>query len=780
MIILQSLMNLSLMIAFFTVMGLGVSNYKTAKHDLALVPIFGFAAVVSLSYIISANFKISGNAGVTYAIILLCSSLLLRIRSFAGLFQYTAKNGELRQFWIMIAIPVCTLLFPAIFAGFKHFYAYVNYDFFYNSQDAWFLQTHHVAQFNITNEFITPLNWSANFAGRIAAPLLASFFPKWINWDALQFNSLLLNTLVLLFTLAMSSFCKEFFGLRKKALMIAVFFSIMSAGYVQGYSYYVLGQISVIPIFVVYCIYLKRFFDDVAENNSANINKNAIILGLLLNALFIMYAIVSMFAACITVVSYFICFRKQAKDHLFSALFKSILIAVLVFCAARILIAADTLNVLKSWISLSSRVAVGRHGDVFLVFSEYLTETFLSLFFGLANYVSTNSIISLITPSGIIRIGLLSVMGIGALVSTLFVIKNYASSDNSKSARAIIIALFGITFTVACYFYYSWSAYGIFKLQTWFMPVLIPLYVYYLNKTSMEKTHIALKASCGIILALNLVTGIKYLSDFSAIDTNQHFVNVHGINGNNDLDDIAEKAKSSGYSGVSLFLTNGAETAWLANSLRTLTFDKVSHNVQVLNEKDFIESVPASQLNQNWTFSGPIITTNPALDRSDITTPPVGGSILYKNKGYMILDPHNLETLVYIGSGAYPVEYFPTKSTAFPSKFRWVEKGVEIMIYSNKDKTANLNIEITPGYVDNKNLARNMLIKTDSNEYKFAVNTKTTLTVPNLKLHQGLNRITVESPDNVARLVRKGSFMRTLISLDPRLTNFAISNVVLN
>lgn len=783
MMILNSLVSTTILLLFFALLGLGVTNAKGVKKDFLLLPVFGYAALIGLSYFISANFKLTGSSSVGWAIILLCSSFLLRIRNFSGVLSTIKKNQDVSLFFIVMAIPICTLLLPAMLAGFKYFFGYVNYDFFYNSQDSWYLRTHNVLQFGEANQAITPLNWSASYSGRIGVGILGSYFSNSLNLGTLQFNSLLINVIVILFALSISVFCKEFFKFNNKQTFVAVFFSVMSAGYAQAYCYYVLGQISVTPVFIIFCVFLKRFIDSVIDqSNARTINMNALVVALLLNIMFVMYAIMCFFGIVLTGLSYLICLRGRFNKSNIILLIKLMLITLLVFCIVRVLMVHESIDIIKSWVHLSNRVAGGAsHDNSFIVFSEYITESFLALFFGITNYVSTHSLFSLLTSKNTIRNLLLIAGGIWALTTTVWVMRLFAiSKEVSRASRVIVILLFSIAFILGCYFFYSLSAYGIFKLQSWFIPIIIPIFVYFIFKSESTKVHLLLKLSCFLILALNLVTATIYLSDFFGTDTNKHFVNARGITGSRDLRELVKQLNNVSNSNVSLFLTNGLEVAWVADMMRGIKVDKVIHNTQPLIEKDFTESSCVKKDNINWIPSGLLVFSNPSImTKTDIVDPPVGVREVYKNNSYVIFDADKLQTLMYIGAGAYPVEYSKGDATIFPTKFRWVEKGIEIMIYSNKDKKAQLALEVTPGFVDSKSDIRNIIINTFAQQYHFAVKSKATLTVPDINLHKGLNCVTVESPDSVAHLVRYGSFVRHTIPLDPRLNNFAISNVTL-
>jgi len=786
MIILESFSSLVLLLGFFCVLGMGVTNLKTAKNDFALLPIFGYSAVIVLSYFISANFKISGASAVGWAILILLCSFLLRIKSFSTFLQDLYKSRNLYMFLAVAAIPICTLILPALLIGFKYFFGYVNFDFFYNSQDSWYLMTHHVLQLTQTDKAIYPLNWSANFSGRVGVGLLGAFFSKTLNLDVLYFNSLLLNVIVVMFALSLSTLCREFFKLSNKAILVAVFFSVMSAGYVQAYCYYVFGQISVIPVFVVYCIFLKRFIDSVRDqNNQKTIISYGVIIGLLLNVLFVIYAILSVFAALLTVISYFLCLYNQITKRSVFQLLSVIFFSIMLFCVMRIWIVPESISIFKSWLFLSSRVAQGHHGvGVFLVFSEYLTESLLSLFFGLANYVTSNSIFYFLHIGLFAKNVIFFVGGLTALWITFIALKQFAFSKNdSKSAGAIIVSLFGIIFVLACYFFYTLSGYGLFKLQTWFMPMLTPLYIYFIIHLKSVKFKPFLMVGCSSILVLNLIASMIYFSDFLTSNTNKHFVSAYGVTGNKDLLDVAAELHSKGVDSVSLFLTNGLESAWILDFLRNIKIDKIAHNTQPLIEKEYSENSCAAYQDTHWIPSGLLILNNPdAIHQSDIVDSPVGGTIVYKNASYVILDPKQLQTLVFIGDGSFPVEYMPKVQNSFPSKFRWSEKGLQVMVYSYKDRLTNFAVEITPGFVDNSldHGRRHVIVKTSDNHYLFSIESKTVLKIANMRLHKGLNCIAIESPDSISRLPRYGAFIRSSIPLDPRVTNFAISNIVLS
>lgn len=770
----HSIIQLTLLLTFLSVLGLGVASAKIIRKDIALVPALGLTAILGLAYVISANFKLSGANAVAISISLLALSILFRIKMISTSLAEAWRNREI-PFSIGIAcIPAATLLLPAILIGFTNFYGDINFDFFYNSQDSWFLQNHHVLQFTELQTAILPLGWSANFQGRFAVSLLAAFFGQQYHLDTLAFNSLLLSVLTIVFALTISVFARDFFNLNKKGILLAVLFSVMSAAFTQAYSYYLLGQISAISIVVLFFIYWKNFLTRIASHKTKYVD--IIPIALILNTLYIMYAILSFFALFIGVFSYLLYYRKQLCYNAFKPLLKLFVIAGGVFCLIRLFAIPESIQILNEWITISTKVAINK-GQL-LILSEYLTETSLGLIFGIANFPSVHSffnhLFSLKTA-----ITMVGIIGFVALATTIAAFRSYARSDNgSHEAKSIWLAIFLTLIGLSSLFFFTLSSYGIFKLQTWFMPLITPLYVYIILKNKRHLLRSGLALSCGAILFFNTITSLIYLSDFVP-STTKISVNVQGINGNNDIDDLAAKLQSYSNYRISFVLSNGIEQAWIARKIRKAPLGITAHNCQPLEDKKPFESDCSQTFNQDFNKKDLLVIPNPKHNLHDIISPPKNTKILYENSSYAIVDPNQLETLAYLGRGAYLIETYtrPHDESVFPSKLRWIEKSVEIIIYSNQNKTINFSIDVTPGFAKTKDPLRHFVIQLDKNTYHYTIKAKSTLTIKQLKLHKGFNYLRLTNLDEASQPRRNMSIIHTAIPLDLRLLNFAISNI---
>lgn len=771
-----SLLHLLLLLGFFGLLGLSVASTKVVKERFALLPALGLSALVGGAYVLSANFRLSGAMamGVTTILLLLCA--LFRSPMLCAALRTSGKNGEIKRSLLLALVPICTLILPALFYGFNFFYGSVNFDFFYNSQESWFLKTHNVLQFaSAKGEEILPLSWSSNFQGRFAISLVAAFFSSWLPVDALQFNSLLLNTLVVIFALAVSVFCQEFFRFSNRKLFLAVFFTVLSAGYVQSYSYYLLGQLSAIPPFIVYCIVLKSLLEKIQSKNQESILGLMLGLAALFNVLYVFYAILSFFALILTVVSACFYGYKHSKKSTAIALGLTLLFAVTIFAVIRLSAVSESIHIIKEWTATSTKVAAG--GSAVIVFSEYLKDAFLALLFGTVNYPSSVSVFGLFINTAPIRNLLLFFIGLGALTTLLLSLKVYLKSkDVPKSAHAIILALTCIILACAFYFFLTLASYALFKIQSWFMPLLVPLYLYAFDKKiSIGNRQLSLSLFCGLLLALNLSASVVYMGDFLASDKFKRYANVRGVTGSKDITDLATVLNNANIQSMSLLLNNGIEAAWVANFTRGIELQAVTHNFQPLADKD-LPAKPCTNLPE-LNANGPWVLTHPNSIRSDVTDFAQGGKVIYENNSYSVIDPKTVATYAYFGRGAYPVELNLGRNTTFPKKFRWVSRGVEIIIYSNEARKANLLVEVVPGYVVTKDPVRHFSITTDTNRYDFSAKSQIEFVVPQVSLRKGLTCVFLESPDEVTSSGTQYSIWRRNIPLDTRLTNFAVSRV---
>ncbi len=743
------------LILFFTLLGLGFTTKKTNPTDFLLLPTIGYAALIGLTYIISANFGLSGADSVCVGIILLLGIVLLRLKTISSSLSQGIKHGLMYDATITMLLPMMTLLLPAIVIGFKYYYGGVNFDYFYNSQDSWFLSTHSVLQYSSDYKTgtadILPLDWSANPQGRFGISLIGAFFLKYAGINALEFNSLLLSSLVVIFALGMSVMCQELFGLKGKILLFAVLVCIASGAYVQSYNYYLLGQISAIPVFILFCILLKRFLDNIDAERT---NSNILSIALVVNTLYVLYAILSAFAvflggACCLL---YLC-HKQLRAVLIPAI-QVIVMTGIVYVLMNIFALHHSLGVITSWINLSTKVATG-HSTI--IFPQYMhSTTFLGLLFGLFNYPEYLSLFLWIVHYPVLENTVFSILGLGTLITFSYALMIFAKDNrNNISARTVVLMLAAITIISSFAFFMLSAPYGIFKMQVWFMPILMPIFVVALMKGTNKNSYSLLTICCGIVLLLNFATSSIYMRDSLIADARKKFVLAQGISGNKDIDDFANQLNSRHPGELSLFLSNGTLSAWLGNYIRNENLNLVTHNSQTLADKDFEVGYCIDLRSKAYTPKELWVLQNPKFIQSDITDFPVEAKVIYKNDTFELLDPKNIDTYIFMGSGVYPIEY-GKNAAGLPVKIRPVEKNAEIVIYSNKERMVTLSIAASPGHSLTQNAVRDIAITGyDVPQRHYVIKSGTTITIDNVRLRNGFNYFTVDGATAKAASTQK-------------------------
>ena len=756
-------------IIIFGVLGLGITISKKITANFLLLPVIGFSALIGFAYTISALFNTPGGLAVGYAGILLLASVLFRISSITTAIKSSIHPVNYKQSILILLIPLITILLPALMTGFKYFYGNVNYDFFYNSQDSWYLSNHSVFSYAYKkSEAIFPLIDSSGGQGRFAISLIAAFFLRWFHIDVVCFNSTLINTVIVLFGFTMAAFCREIFKLTHIKLYLGVFAAITSAALVQAYTYYLLGQLSALPLLVLYLICLKRYLDKLNIAPRTELIKDAFVLALILNCLYIFYAIFSIFALVTTVLTTLFFYERHTDKKIWFSMINVALLFLIIYAFIRMFIFSESIEGLFSWIGLSKRVA---SSNFLLIFSEYIKFSYLGLLFGIFNYPISNSIIDLSQTYQTVIL----MIGFTSLIIFLFAFVHFIRSTLiERSSRSIVVALSFILLFVSFYLFLSFSPYGVFKIRSYFMPLLIPIFVFGIDKKLIIKNFtISFGYLCSLVLLGNMFVSSIYLYDFLIQDNLKHNVNVRGITGNKDIDDLTHYLNNHQIKKVSLLLTNGIEAAWIGNKIRDIDVKNITHNFQPLADVEYQEEPPIP-------FQGLLITKNPSSTDNEITDTFKSSGIVYQNNSYTIIDPKQLESVMYLGRGSYPLE-FSHGYPGLPNKFRWVEETVSLYIYHNKKRRGNLNIELAPGFVKTDNTVRHVIVSLHGKNYPFEFSNKTTLTIPNIKFSKGLTLVTIKCPDKVLDVHKyitpELAKNRKALPNDFRILNFAIGHV---
>lgn len=720
-------------------------KFSTSKIDeLLLSSLKGYILVIGLSYCISYNFMIDGATSVLISLIILYS--LLIIKFFRALLNKRLLIFRKKIVVILLyvsIIPICTILVPSFILGIGNFYGVYNFDFFYNSQDALFLSTNSVTNF-YSSDNIFPIDWSANPQGRFAISLIGAFVFKYLSFNPLEFNSYLLSTLIIISAQVFFVFARRIFMMNYFYSFLSVFIFILSAHFVQGYIYYLLGQISAIPVF----IYVLLIFRNLLKNQNY---KNFFWLVFTINILYFIYAILSFYAFTLFFFTSLSLIYLKKINIKYSNIFLFIFSFIIIFVLLRISNLHELYISIIDWIALSFQTASAEKG--IMVFSEYLTETGLMLQWGLINYPSSVSVLNF---SSFIFIS----MGLIATLSYLFIILKLRNLLNPIS-YFLILVLSGIVISSSILFYIIKSPYPLFKTFAWFIPILLPLFLYGISKSYKR---FLLSSISIVILGLNLLTSVTYLGPFFLKKENP-YLSTYLIS-KDELIQLNKYLKNLEPTELSINMTDGIHSSWFANFFREFKIHSLTHNRQPLFDKELDNSF--------YELSGEYLITQKnnfdIFDRNIYSN----NKPLFETENYELYRISDIDILTFIGTGTYqPTTIYNDK---IPNTFRWVEKGLELLVYSNKERMIELKFDVQDGYVKSAN-SRTINVNTNNIINTFALNGQIKIELSQIVLKKGINKIIIKSDDEVYPMDRYNALFRKDINLDTRLLNFRISNI---
>lgn len=779
---------LSLVLAF-TLLGFPLTQ-KNRGERLLLAPVLGLAASVFLAYLISMNFRLDGAESVALSlIILVVFGVIIEWRAWkTACADYSHFKSD-AQSALLAIIPVVILVAPALLSGIENFFGVVNFDFFYNSQESWYLATHSVLDFYPGKDrSILPLDWSSHQQGRFAISLAGAFVLKFLDLNPLHFNSALLTALLIISSFTATAFARRVLGVGLWPSALAAGAFIISAGCAQGYIYYLLGQISAIPLFIAICIFtsdlLIKLSDDASGKQSVRIEVLSLVL--LLNALYVFYTILSFFAlAVILAAAFFNGIRgKSYSPSNLICLLSLVAATVGIFLLVRITSLMETKRVLLDWITLALKTADNSQLKELVLFSEYLTEASLALLLGIFVYPTNNSGFSFFLGSGHLPSSLLLFIGLVALGCLLLTISIFMKEKTVKSAsKAVVLAIATVSLSCALLFYITKSGYAMFKIGSWLIPTLLMISVaslWYSRVFSRGmKTAVTIMAS-GLIL-MNALSALNYSYAFFSGSISGRFSNLTNLNEPKGIGSLKAWLATHPGRPLVLDLSDGIKAAWLANEFRDREVSALTHNYQPLEDRVLPDSPCVAKAN---AFSGValLVTDKKWLHNKDILAVYPEYSPVYSGNQYYVYQTSNIEHYAFLGRGTYPAYTLSPEAAlrnGLPLTFRWLERGVEIYVYSKEPANIDIAFDAVPGHVTALP-TRNILLKGQGLE-RSAEFTKdqTHLQFESIRIPAGLSCFYLLSPDPVERLPRYGALFRSDIPLDFRFLNYALGNLVI-
>jgi hypothetical protein len=129
------------LVLLFTLLGFPMTQ-KNRGERLLLAPVLGLTTSVFLAYLISMNFRLDGADSMALSLIILVVLGVIiewRVRKTACADYSNLKSDA--QSALLAIVPVVVLIAPALLSGIEKFFGVVNFDFFHNRQESWYLAT---------------------------------------------------------------------------------------------------------------------------------------------------------------------------------------------------------------------------------------------------------------------------------------------------------------------------------------------------------------------------------------------------------------------------------------------------------------------------------------------------------------------------------------------------------------------------------------------------------------------------------------------------------------
>ncbi|WP_017454311.1 hypothetical protein [Herbaspirillum rubrisubalbicans] len=781
-----------LLLAACTLLGYSWTGGK--RGGLLLAPAVGLASTVLLSYFLSANFDLAGATAVAVALPALIALQIAREwrlrKTFAQ--RYSFVRTDLCDAGLAL-LPVLLLILPAIHQGVSDFFGVGNFDFFYNSQDGWYLVSHSVNQYS-ADEFdrILPLAWSANPQGRFAVTLLSAFANKYADINTLHFNAVLLTTCVAAAAMGAYAFAVRMLNLSGRWAVFAVLVFICSAGFAQGYSYFLLGQLSAIPLFLALATSFKPLLDipqgspDGRENRGwAHIS----IIAFWLNALYVFYAILAFFGGALLVAAVMLNMYGRKDGWKFAGIrvMQVVVVTLLLFVLLRAFSLPAATHAIIDWINLSLKTA-GTSVDGPKVFTEYLTEGFFALLLGVVRYPSSQSVFgTLLFWEGSSSVPLLVLSVVGVL-SFLAVFVFFATGRSiPRSGKATLGALCVISLSCGLVFFISGSGYAIFKIGSWFIPICL---IGAAAALSLQRQFHCVKRTilmlaCFILLGANLVAAFNYSFAFLPLRKvfgyreNAKMVDMNGVQAFKSW--LATQPAKHVY----LDFLDGIKAAWFANEMRDMPVSVLaySHNLQPLMDRLVLP--PACPIDKSGDFDQAILVTehSPGDGQDIIVSMQPTPRVAFSAGNYHAFDMRQVALYATLGRGTYPsyrLSDNEARNNKLPRTLRWVEKGFELYIFSRRPGYVDIAMEAAPGFMNGPESRTLTLNGNAIRKQEVFSKAQQHVRYDRIPVNAGMNCLYFESTDDVRNITRYGALFRESVMAESRFLNFAIGQLAIN
>lgn len=768
-----------------------VSKEDDDKMPYLAGPI-GYLVYSWVAYIVSGNFGLSGTDS-TYVTLSFFGLLFL----YANYYHYRTR-GEVYNYLgafkniVIVTLPIVVfILWPLFYIGTETFLGAVNPDYFAGLFDNIFLLNHSTLEestqffeYSYVNSMIGHMPPSARFSSGFFAIMLDVILP--VNAQ----EALTLSVGVFLFSLPLSVYVlsRTVFKFNHQISLLSAFLIGISAPTALSFIYFYVGQNSGLGALASAMVVIYLFL--IRQNT-----KSLLLATFVINAFFVMYmGMLAYIIAPLGLLLIYMLFSKQLA-------LKKTLLSIMIFFAISIIFNFNMLvfllHSLSGWANIVGQTLQGQY------FLDFLTEDFLSLFFGLTSYNTKSSFFIYLNSWQITAVILATMTLIYAL---FFLYSVYKFIREHTDTNSKVFGIGGFIIYALVWFIYTFErnyGYAVFKMASWvqFLLVIFIAYgIYSLYTSYKQETRVVtkrVKLSVLIIFLIvsiggNLVSTTRLTTyAFGKNNVTGSIVNVYGVSGSRDYIDIADhvakfvkKDQTIGVVGV-----NSVQNELVGFYLRDFKTSIMSH----LELPGDDENLPDTLSNEVIDYYGNVkIVSNPFLHKyndfylinkseknQDITLNQLSSKPIYENGTFALYRSAQVKDFLFTGRGWYRLEHADEKSAyKWPRNYRWTSEGAEVMLL-NSDKTKEYTLEffayVGYGLEDSTRTLEIWVNKKKIDEVK--VDKSAVIRTKAFIADQEINVIVIKPQERVEPLKRKLPLWNKDVPYDYRRLNLLVSDI---
>ena len=691
---------LSILVAY--VCGYGVvtlllpDDYE--EYRFVIMPPVGYTVFVWAAYTFSGTLQVATAKSCLIVFwVLALLSLAVAIRWRPALEGQNVLRG-LKKSSLLMAPILVVVLWPLFHVGAETFLGAVNPDYYASLIDNNFLRDNPITARSSVYDSYYPvkslegrLPISARFGSTVYPILLEALFgidPR----TAMTISIAMFLSCLPLSVFFMSRVVTNF---TERAAWFAAILASISGCIAMSYVYYYVGQnsgIGCLPVVIgaLYLLVIRPSF------------RLTVLAALLVSSFFTMYMGMLAYAlAPIGVLGLYMLIWREMSLKRGAAL-------VFGFIAALVVVNLGMLtHVARGFAGWRDLVGLSLQGQFFL---DFLTEQYVPIFIGLANYPLPTSYLS--QWLGLTMVPILTGLSIGLFGVMIYFTSRWAQElDDRKTVVMMVggVFIYGVVWFI--YTYFRQYGYAVFKMSSWMQFVQVLPWAYGLDwllrrqSTQSGRSRIATRSILGVLTIVivggNLLASHR-LTSFSLGRTTEigYIVNHYEVSGNRDYFDLAEAMEGivKDDESIGLGFTDVIQNSWVYYYLRDFRVSVLAHYVFPSDDEN-LPDIKTRLVTDYYGNVGPdynqffhgatddyFLTQTADNLNTEIVDQELPAPI-WRNQTFQLLRTDEASAFAMTGRGWYRIEYRGAARSGvvrdywWPKSYRWTGEGGELYMF---------------------------------------------------------------------------------------------------